>query len=85
MNTVIIRHLLFIGIYALSQQVSANPTTTAYSSMPAVDCVINPYRVVDISSPVAGVIEKLYVERSQHVSAGQVVARLEASVERANV
>ena len=53
--------------------------------MPAVDCVINPYRVVDISSPVAGVIEKLYVERSQHVSAGQVVAQLEASVERANV
>ena len=85
MNTVIIRYLLFIGIYALSQQVLANPTTTAYSSMPAVDCVINPYRVVDISSPVAGVIEKLYVERSQHVSAGQVVAQLEASVERANV
>jgi len=85
MNTVIIRHLLFIGIYALSQQVSANPTTTTYSSMPAVDCVINPYRVVDISSPVAGVIEKLYVERSQHVTAGQVVAQLEASVERANV
>jgi RND family efflux transporter MFP subunit len=85
MNTVNIRHLLFIGIYALSQQVSANPPTAAYSSMPAVDCVINPYRVVDISSPVAGVIEKLYVERSQHVTAGQVVAQLEASVEQANV
>ena len=53
--------------------------------MPAVDCVINPYRVVDIASPVAGVIEKLYVERSQQVAAGQVVAQLEASVERANV
>ena len=85
MNTVITRSLFLIGIYALSQQLSANATTTEYSAMPAVDCVINPYRVVDIASPVAGVIEKLYVERSQQVAAGQVVAQLEASVERANV
>ncbi|MDH3388339.1 MAG: efflux RND transporter periplasmic adaptor subunit [Gammaproteobacteria bacterium] len=69
----------------MSKQLSANAPDTVYSSMPAVDCVINPFRVVDISSPVAGVIEKLYVERSQQVSAGQVVAELEASVERANV
>jgi len=85
MNTMTIRLLFFAGIFAWSQQLSANTTGTAYSSMPAVDCVINPYRVVDISSPVAGVIEKLYVERSQRVSAGQVVAQLEASVERASV
>ncbi len=85
MNTVITRSLFLIGIYAVSQPMSANETTTAYSAMPAVDCVINPYRVVDIASPVAGVIEKLYVERSQQVAAGQVVAQLEASVERANV
>jgi RND family efflux transporter MFP subunit len=85
MNTVITRSLFLIGIYALSQQLSANAATTEYSAMPAVDCVINPYRVVDIASPVAGVIEKLYVERSQQVAAGQVVAQLEASVERANV
>jgi len=85
MNTVITRSLFLLGIYGLSQQLSANATTTEYSSMPAVDCVINPYRVVDIASPVAGVIEKLYVERSQQVAAGQVVAQLEASVERANV
>ena len=85
MNTVITRSLFLIGIYALSQPLSANAATAGYSSMPAVDCVINPYRVVDIASPVAGVIEKLYVERSQQVAAGQVVAQLEASVERANV
>lgn len=70
---------------AASFQAAANVAAVEYNSMPAVDCVINPYRVVDISSPVPGVIEKLYVERSQQVSAGQVVAELEASVERANV
>ena len=69
-----------------SPQLAANAVEeTDSSAMPAVDCVINPYRVVDVSSPVSGVIEKLSVDRSQQVKAGQVIARLEASVERANV
>jgi RND family efflux transporter MFP subunit len=85
MNTMNFRRLFFIAIFVASQPLAANAPDPAYSSMPAVDCVINPYRVVDISSPVAGVIETLHVERSQQVAAGQVVAQLEASVERANV
>ncbi len=85
MNTMNFRRLVFIAIFVASQPLSANAPDPAYSSMPAVDCVINPFRVVDISSPVAGVIETLHVERSQQVTAGQVVAELEASVERANV
>ncbi len=76
--------LLCAGLPA-SSQAEAGAETTAYSPIPAVDCVINPYRVVDIASPVAGVIENVYVERSQQVDAGQVLAQLEASVERANV
>jgi len=84
-NTIIDRSLFCIVAFALSFQAAANVTTVEYSSMPAVDCVINPYRVVDISSPVAGIIEKLYVERSQKVSAGEMVVQLEANVERANV
>jgi len=56
-----------------------------YSNIPGVDCVINPYRVADVASPVAGIIERLNVQRSQQVSAGQVVAQLNADVERANV
>ena len=76
--------LLVIGLQVLTQPAAA-AGETAYSPIPAVDCVINPYRVVDIASPVAGVIENIFVERSQQVSAGQVLAQLEASVERANV
>lgn len=67
-----------------SLSVAAEPTA-AYSSIPGVDCVINPYKVADLASPVAGVIDDLYVERSQIVSAGQVVAQLDADVERASV
>ena len=85
MNTINFKVLIIIAFFAFSQPLSANAAGSAYSSMPAVDCVINPFRVVDISSPVPGVIEKLYVERSQQVSVGQVVAQLGASVERANV
>ena len=86
MDTIFLRSLAFIFAVAVSQPLSAAATEkVAYSPIPAVDCVINPFRVVDISSPVAGVIERLYVERSQQVAAGQVIAQLEASVERANV
>jgi RND family efflux transporter MFP subunit len=56
-----------------------------YSLVPAVDCVINPFQVADIASPVTGVIEKLHVARSQQVTAGQSLLQLNADVERANV
>ncbi len=86
MNSKFFRPLIFIFFVTASPQLAANAVEeTDSSAMPAVDCVINPYRVVDVSSPVSGVIEKLSVDRSQQVSAGQVIARLEASVERANV
>lgn len=49
------------------------------------DCVINPNQVTDLSSPVAGVIESILVIKSDKVNAGQVVAKLESSVEKATV
>ena len=42
----------------------------------AFDCVVEPAQVLDLASPVAGVIEEVLVERGDRVSAGQVVARL---------
>ncbi len=62
------------------------PVSQAFSAeYPAVDCVVQPYRVVDLGSPVAGVIEEVLVERSDFVRIGQQVARLEGSVEHATV
>lgn len=52
---------------------------------PAADCVVNPNQITDLSSPVAGVIESVLVSKSDSVKAGQVVARLESSVEKATV
>lgn len=51
----------------------------------AVDCIITPHLVTDLSSPVMGVLEQVLVDKSEHVKAGQVLARLESDVERAAV
>lgn len=47
------------------------------------DCVIEPRQVIEIRSPVEGLIEKLHVDRGEPVRKGQVIAELDASVERA--
>ncbi|MEI7447895.1 MAG: efflux RND transporter periplasmic adaptor subunit, partial [Burkholderiales bacterium] len=50
----------------------------------ALDCLIQPNQVVQVGAPVAGVLETLDAERGDLVRRGQVVARLESAVERAN-
>jgi RND family efflux transporter MFP subunit len=49
------------------------------------DCLIEPHEVVNLSSPVEGVLEKVYVDRGAIVKKGQVVAKLESNVEHATV
>lgn len=59
----------------------------AHASPPAgeVDCVIEPWRSVTVSSAIEGVVEEVLVDRGDVVKRGQVLARLESSVERASV
>jgi len=45
-------------------------------------CLIEPYRVSDVGSPVIGVIEATHAERGDRVAAGQTLATLRADVER---
>lgn len=49
------------------------------------DCLIEPHEVVNLSSPVEGVLEKVFVERGAYVKKGQVVAQLESNLEQATV
>ena len=53
--------------------------------LPEFDCVIEPSEIVDIGSPVPGVIGAIYVNRSDTVAKGSIVAELESSVEYATV
>ena len=50
----------------------------------ALDCVINPSVVADLGSGVPGIIDRVLVDRADHVDAGQVVAELESGVELAS-
>lgn len=47
------------------------------------DCMVKPEMYVELSSPVAGIVETLLVDKGDHVSKGQALAQLEASVELA--
>ena len=49
------------------------------------ECVVMPYRVLDLSSGVSGRLERVLVERAERVSAGQALADLESQVEHANL
>jgi membrane fusion protein, heavy metal efflux system len=48
-------------------------------------CVIEPSRIVDVGSPVIGVLELVHVDRGAIVRKGQELARLQADIERASV
>lgn len=48
-------------------------------------CLIEPFSVSDLGSPVVGVIEQVHVERGDRVRAGQPLATLRADVERMSV
>lgn len=49
------------------------------------DCVIEPFQVVKLASPVVGVISAILVERGDLVTKGQVLGKLEDGVEQANL
>lgn len=45
------------------------------------ECLIEPNQVVEIRSPIEGLIEKVYVKRGDRVEVGQKLVKLESSVE----
>jgi RND family efflux transporter MFP subunit len=49
------------------------------------DGLIQPYQVVEIGAPMEGIVDKVNVDRSSEVEAGQTLVALESSVERAAV
>jgi membrane fusion protein, multidrug efflux system len=47
------------------------------------NCLIQPYVVITITTPVGGLLEKVLVDRGDLVKEGQVIAMLDTSLERA--
>ncbi len=53
-------------------------------SAEAFDCLINPSKRIEVSSAVAGILSEVLVDKGDPVKKGQVLARLDSSVERSN-
>jgi RND family efflux transporter MFP subunit len=58
---------------------------TGDGGLSTLDCVIEPWEIVSIRSPVTGLIGKIHADRSDLVEVGQVLVELESSVELAAV
>ena len=53
--------------------------------IPAIDCMMEPNVLVDLSSSVAGVLDTLTVDKSDEVKKGQVIATLKSDIEQVSV
>ena len=75
----------------LAMSIAAVPCTVAYDGKFSDDelfssnCVVEPNMMIEISSRVDRIIDSVAVERGDWVTAGAVVAKLDAKVERAAV
>jgi len=50
--------------------------------IPEIDCLIEPNMMIELSSPVSGVLDEISVDRSDTVKEGQIVATLKSDVEQ---
>lgn len=55
------------------------------ADQPTLDCLLEPYVVVEVSSAVEGVIEKIHVDRNDVVKRGQLLVELDSEVEQTQV
>ena len=74
-----------IPINLLALFLSASVHSTAALATESHECLIEPMVVVQLGSPVQGIVNELHVDRSDSVAAGQPVASLKSTVELASV
>src|SRR5262249_7129360 len=74
-----------LGSLLLGSSSIAAPAPAAPDLLGVSSCLINPKRIVQLGSPVAGLLSDVLVDRGATVTAGQLVAKLESSVEEAQV
>ncbi|WP_157461976.1 efflux RND transporter periplasmic adaptor subunit, partial [Chitinimonas koreensis] len=75
------------GTNALAATVPAAPKAVAAAATPAgagFDCLIEPAQMVELSSPVTGLLERVTVRRGDKVARGQLLAALESTAEQAS-
>jgi len=71
--------------WAMFSVAAAAPASTAPDPGGVTSCIINPKRIIQLGSPVAGLLSEVLVDRGSPVTAGEIVAKLESSVEEAQL
>lgn len=64
---------------------AASVSQAAGLSEEAFDCVMDPADIIEVGAPVAGLLEDVTVRRGVPVTEGQIIARMESSVEMATI
>jgi len=77
-------YCILLSIFVVTAATSGSEAAPK-KKMSDVDCVIEPHMTVELSSPVAGILDEVSVKRGDRVQEGQVVARLKSGVEEAGV
>ena len=68
------------NIFLVCGLIAGSPVL-AEESVPEIDCLIEPNMMIELSSPVSGVLDEILVDRSDTVKEGEIVATLKSDVE----
>src|SRR6185295_16289622 len=79
------RASLLCAVMFCSLPVLGIASSSQASQLGPFDCVIEPRLKVELAAPTAGVLSEVLVDRGDHVSKGEVVAKLDSTVEQATV
>ncbi|MFC3616294.1 efflux RND transporter periplasmic adaptor subunit [Lutimaribacter marinistellae] len=73
---------LVVALWAFASYAGVSSAQTYQEgAMAPVSCLIEPDKVIRLSTPVAGIVDSVAVDRGDRVAEGQVVARLDTGLE----
>ncbi|BFM09533.1 efflux RND transporter periplasmic adaptor subunit [Halioxenophilus aromaticivorans] len=76
---------LDVRLFTLASGLFASVGSLSAEQIPPMDCIISPFRSVELASPVPGVLHSIAVDESAFVRRGEITASLESDVEMASV
>lgn len=76
------RALTGAGLAAAAAAVTTAASTAQAAAPADFDCLIEPAQVVDVRSPVVGLLQQVHAKRGQSIQKGQVLVTIESSVEQ---
>ena len=70
------------ALAALAAAVACNAPALAAGPANEFDCLIEPAQVVEVRSPIVGLIQEVHARRGDNIRQGQLLVTIESSVER---